>query len=58
MDTTMHLIARSVQLAVMAAPSSSLGEALGVARRPRESFKGVIRRALAGLSRSTTPQAA
>ena len=47
MDATMHLIARSVQFAVMTAPSSSLGEAVATARRRRESLATIIRRALA-----------
>lgn len=53
MDATMHLIARSVQLAVMTAPSSSLGEAVAAARRQRESFATVIRRAIAASSRQS-----
>ena len=56
MDATMHLIARSVQLAVMTAPSSSLDEAVAAARRHRETFLGVIHRTFAG-KRSTSPQA-
>lgn len=47
MDATMHLIARSVQLAVMTAPSSTLGDAVAAARRRRESLATIIRRALA-----------
>ena len=53
MDATMHLIARSVQLAVMTAPSSSLGEALAAARRQRESMVPLIRRAGGITPRST-----
>ena len=51
MDATMHLIARSVQLAVMAAPTVSLGEAAAAARRQRESLATTIRRAFAGTDR-------
>ena len=52
MDATMHLIARSVQLAVMTAPSSSVGEAVATSRRQRVSIMMVIRRALADATRS------
>lgn len=52
MDARMHLIARSVQLAVMAAPSSSLDEAVAAARRHRESLMSGLRRALAPASGS------
>jgi hypothetical protein len=52
MDATMHLIARSVQLAVMTAPSSSLGEAVAAARRQRESILTLIRRVLADATSS------
>lgn len=52
MDARMHLIARSVQLAVMAAPSSTLDEAVAAARRHRESLTSALRRALAPATRS------
>ena len=55
MDTTMHLIARSVQLAVMRAPSSSLGEAVAAARRQKESLLSSARRALAPMTGSPRP---
>jgi len=55
MDATMHLIARSVQLAVMTAPSSSLDEAVAAARRHRESVSSAIRRALAPAAGSPRP---
>ena len=57
MDATMHLIARSVQLAVMTAPSSSLDEAVATARRQRESILSAIRRALAPSTGSPRPVA-
>jgi hypothetical protein len=57
MDATMHLIARSVQLAVMTAPSSSLGEAVAAARRHRESLVSTLRGALAPASGSPRPMA-
>jgi hypothetical protein len=53
MDATMHLIARSVQLAVMTAPTSSVGDAVAIARNRRESFAAMLRRTLVGSSRST-----
>jgi hypothetical protein len=55
MDATMHLIARSVQLAVMTAPSASLGDAVAVARRRRESILSAIRRAFVPENRSPRP---
>jgi len=57
MDATMYLIARSVQLAVMTAPSSSLDEAVAVARRRREARLSAIRRTLAPSSGSPRPVA-
>lgn len=57
MDATMHLIARSVQLAVMTAPSSSLGEAVATARRQRESLLSAIRRALTPATGAPRPVA-
>jgi hypothetical protein len=57
MDATMHLIARSVQLAVMTAPSASLDDAVAAARRRRESILSAIRRAFvpaAGAARPIT----
>jgi hypothetical protein len=55
MDATRHLIAPSVQLAVMTAPSSSVGEAVATARRQRESLLSAIRRALAPTTGSPRP---
>ena len=55
MDATMHLIARSVQIAVMTAPSASLGDAVAVARRRRESILSAIRRAFAPAAGSPRP---
>jgi hypothetical protein len=55
MDATMHLIARSVQLAVMTAPSASLVDAVAVARRRRESILSAIRRASVPASRTLRP---
>jgi len=52
MDTTMHLMARSVQLAVITAPTSSLPEAVASARGRRESFAALIRRAIGVTGRS------
>jgi hypothetical protein len=57
MDAPMHLIARSVQLAVITAPSSSLDEAVAAARRQRESIVSAIRRALAPSTGSPRPAA-
>ena len=47
MEATMQLTARPVQLAVMTAPTTSLGEALAAARRQRESMVTLIGRLFA-----------
>jgi glycerol dehydrogenase-like iron-containing ADH family enzyme len=52
MDTTIHLMARSVQIAVITAPTSSLHDAVTSARGPRESLVTLIRRAFAATGRS------
>ena len=57
MDARMQHIARSVQVAVMAAPSSSLDEAVAAARRHRESVVSALRRALAPATGSPRPVA-
>lgn len=58
MDATMHLIARSVQLAVMTAPRSSLGEAVAAARGRRDSLATTILRAFSVAPRSSRLRAA
>ena len=55
MDATMHLIARSVQLAVMTAPSASVGDAVAAARRRRESILSAVRRAVLPATGSPRP---
>ena len=57
MDATMHLIARSVQLAVMTAPSVSLSDAVAAARRRRGSFIAAVQRAV-GVTDAPRPAAA
>jgi hypothetical protein len=49
--------ARTVQLAVMTTPGSSLGDALALARRQRNSFLSAIRRTLAPAFGSPRPMA-
>ena len=55
MDATMHLIARSVQLAVMSAPSASVGDAVAAARRRGESILSATRRSFEPVNRSPRP---